>query len=132
MSKYQMTAACGKRYIKWLGDRAEATWMSPSFEDIMGFLASEGFDSRRVTTVSELAQEVQGDTHALFTLINAMGYALAKDRQFISKTEEFFRAAVSRFGVDEWDVHMYDDKTGDRTGTLGGYLAVRDKKEAAT
>lgn len=128
MQKYQYSDATTKRYIAWLKERAAAgEYDPPRLQEIAEWLRSDGY-ARPMDVLPRMCVSLResGDISQLCWIATQLCYALSQDRQFIDGVRTFFNAMVSRFGVNDFDVQLYDERTGQERGTLAEFV---NKKE---
>lgn len=131
MTRHSYVDATTKRYQKW---RAECVmggdYDPPKLADIERWLAdTEGYRD----TLGALRNLCCGLREAVDAMLvqqiaSALIADLEEERRFSAKADAFFSAAISRVGVEDYDVRLFDERQR-AAGTLHDLGLA--KKEAA-
>lgn len=137
--KHQYSDATTRRYQLWLADRVKCgEFEPPRLHEIESWLRdSEDYrDSLHALRnlcvgLREAGRGDKCDPVFLQMIASALITELESERSFAAKADAFFSAAISRVGVEDYDVRMFDDRQR-AAGTLHDLgLATKETANAS-
>jgi hypothetical protein len=78
-----------------------------------------------------LARE-PNDANVLKRITSQLIDVLEEERKFAATVKDFFNAMVSRCGIDDYDVKLIDETTGERKGNLHDLQLRKEVSNEAT
>lgn len=121
MSKYVYVAATTGRFTKWYLAHYLEYGGKPSLEKMLHWLRHEEDYAKPLDELDNLCEHLLKDEknlHIVQWITSRLISALDIERQFVNKAKDFFTAMVEKCGIDDYDVKLIDEKTGNRVGTL--------------
>jgi len=121
MSKYAYVAATTGRFTKWYLAHYLEHNFQPSLEKILHWLRHEEDYATPLDALENLCDDLikeNKNLHIVQWITSRLISALLEERQFVNKAKDFFTAMVEKCGIDDYDVKLIDEKTGNRVGTL--------------
>ncbi len=121
MSKYAYVAATTGRFTKWYLAHYLEHNFQPSLEKILHWLRHEEDYATPLDELENLCDDLikeNKNLHIVQWITSRLIFALLEERQFVNKAKAFFTAMVEKCGIDDYDVKLIDEKTGNRVGTL--------------
>lgn len=117
--KLQYSDVTTKRYLAWLKDRiVDGDPAPPRLDEIEDWLRNVEQYRRPLDALSSLCVGLReaGYPAQIQWIACELISALADERHFSSKVEDFVSAVIRRTGVDDTEVNMFDGHV--RAGTL--------------
>ncbi len=111
--RHRYSDATTKRYQKW---RAECVlagdYDPPRLADIERWLGEREDYRDTLGALRNLCCGLREEEDATLVqqIANALITDLEEERRFSAKADAFFSAAISRVGVEDYDVHLFDER----------------------
>ena len=121
MSRYAYVAATTGRFTKWYAAHYLEHQYQPTLDAILRWLKHEEDYATPIDEVEHLCNDLRDDAknrYILQYITHLLIYALKDERQLVDKAKSFFTAMVEKCGIDDYDVKLIDEKSGERVGTL--------------
>jgi len=119
--RHQYSDATTRRYQLWIAERAKGGERDPPrLHEIEEWLRDNEDYRDTLNTLRNLCcglRESEASPAFLQQIASALIYELEDERRFSAKAEAFFSAAISRVGVEDFDVRLFDERQR-LTGTL--------------
>lgn len=118
--RHEYSDATTKRYIKWLASRIQDGNIDPpALDEIERWLGVDEDYRDPLRALSQLCVGLRESEHAglIQWIASQLIHELEDERAFGRKAESFFSAMVSRCGVEDFDVVLFD-KQHRKCGTL--------------
>jgi len=118
--RHEYSDATTKRYVRWLAARVQdGNTDPPRLEEIEHWLGSDEEYRDPLRALSQLCIGLRESDHPglIQWIASELIREVENERAFGRKAESFFSAMISRCGVEDFDVAMFD-KSHRKCGTL--------------
>lgn len=121
MSKYAWVSATTGRFRKWFVAYHVEHRKQPTLDEILRWLKHKEDYATPIDELEYLCDELNDDAKSMYMVLwitNRLISALKEERQIVDTAKSFFNAMVEKCGIDDTEVRLYDNRTGNRVGTL--------------
>lgn len=121
MTKYSYVNTTTTRFRKWFLAYFHEHGQQPQLDKMLRWLRNEEDYARPLGTLHDLCRGLADETtdaHVLHWITSQLIDVLEEERKFAATAKDFFQAMVSRCGIDDYDVKLIDETTGERSGNL--------------
>lgn len=133
MSKYAYVSATTGRFRKWFVAYHVEHRKQPTLDAILRWLKVEEDYATPIDELEYLCVDLNDDAKSVYMalwIVSRLISALKEERQLVDKAKSFFTAMVEKCGIDDTEVRLYDNQTGNRVGTLHD-LQLRKEEQLA-